>query len=139
MGATEIKVAPMRKNEKGIVLGETVKFPTNAALGKAGITSALERAIASLVSEEVDGIAIASAGDIDTKTSTITYATENLPGMIGFDFAEFCKEKFNLPDQRCARGSHWRDGVRSREGLCRPARLHAYPRLGRWRRIFCRR
>lgn len=97
MGATEVKVAPMRKNENGIALGETVKFPTNAALGKEGITSALERAIASLASAgEVDGIAIASAGDIDTKTSTITYATENLPGMIGFDFAGFCREKFNL-------------------------------------------
>ena len=98
MGATEIKVAPMRKNETGVSLGETVKFPTNASLGKEGITSALERAIASLLSQgEVDGIAIASAGDIDTQTSTITYATENLPGMIGFDFLRFCKEKFDLP------------------------------------------
>ena len=30
MGATEIKVAPMRKNENGILLGKTEKFPTNA-------------------------------------------------------------------------------------------------------------
>ena len=95
MGATEIKVAPMRKNENGILLGKTEKFPTNASQGKEGITAALERAIASLVSPEVEGIAIASAGDIDTNTSTITYATENLPGMIGFDFAGFCKEKFD--------------------------------------------
>lgn len=97
MGATEIKVAPMRKNESGVCLGEVEKFPTNAALGKEGITEALERAIASLCSSNVTGVAIASAGDIDTETSTITYATENLPGMIGFDFAAFCLEKFDLP------------------------------------------
>ena len=96
MGATEIKVAPMRKNENEYLLGKTEKFPTNAALGKEGITDALARAIASLIEADVDGIAIASAGDIDTKTATITYATENLPGMIGFDFAAFCKENFNL-------------------------------------------
>lgn len=97
MGATEIKVAPMRKSENGVILGEVEKFPTNAARGKEGITSALECAIASLCAEAPDGVAIASAGDIDTATSTITYATENLPGMIGFDFAAFCREKFNLP------------------------------------------
>ena len=97
MGATEIKVAPMRKNEEGITLGKVEKFPTNASLGKEGIVTALERAIASLASGEVEGIAIASAGDIDTATSTITYATENLPGMIGFDFGAFCREKFQLP------------------------------------------
>ena len=96
MGATEIKVAPMRKNENEYLLGKTEKFPTNAALGKEGITDALARAIASLMEADVDGIAIASAGDIDTKTATITYATENLPGMIGFDFAKFCKENFHL-------------------------------------------
>ena len=96
MGATEIKVAPMRKNENEYLLGKTEKFPTNAALGKEGITDALARAIASLIEADVDGIAIASAGDIDTKTATITYATENLPGMIGFDFAAFCKENFHL-------------------------------------------
>lgn len=96
MGATEIKVAPMRKKENEYLLGKTEKFPTNAALGKEGITDALARAIASLIEADVDGIAIASAGDIDTKTATITYATENLPGMIGFDFAKFCKENFHL-------------------------------------------
>ena len=72
MGATEIKVAPMRKNEKGVSLGKVEKFPTNASLGKEGIVLALERAIASLASDEAEGIAIASAGDIDTTTSTIT-------------------------------------------------------------------
>ena len=97
MGATEIKVAPMTRKENEIVMGEARRFPTNASLGKEGIVNALRDAIASLVSEGADSIAIASAGDIDVNTSVITYATENLPGMIGFDFAEFCKSEFNLP------------------------------------------
>ena len=97
MGATEIKVAPIKRSENKLIVGELNKFPTNASLGKEGIVDALYRAISSLNGEDVDGIAIASAGDIDVNTSIITYATENLPGMIGFDFAKFCKENFNLP------------------------------------------
>lgn len=97
MGATEIKVAPIKENNNEIIVGALNKFPTNASLGKQGIVEALHRAISSLMSEEVDGVAIASAGDIDVNTSVITYATENLPGMIGFDFSEFCKTSFSLP------------------------------------------
>ena len=97
MGATEIKVAPIKRSENKLIVGELNKFPTNASLGKEGIVDALYRAISSLNGEDADGVAIASAGDIDVNTSVIIYATENLPGMIGFDFAKFCKEKFNLP------------------------------------------
>ena len=97
MGATEIKVAPINRKENEIVVGNVQKFPTNASLGKKGIVDALHQAISSLNTPDVEGVAIASAGDIDVNTSIITYATENLPGMIGFDFAQFCKDNFNLP------------------------------------------
>ena len=97
MGATEIKVAPINRKENEIVVGNVQKFPTNASLGKKGIVDALHQAISSLNTPDVEGVAIASAGDIDVNTSIITYATENLPGMIGFDFAQFCKNNFNLP------------------------------------------
>ena len=97
MGATEIKVAPIKRSENKLIVGELNKFPTNASLGKEGIVDALHKAISSLNGDDVDGVAIASAGDIDVNTSIITYATENLPGMIGFDFAKFCKDNFNLP------------------------------------------
>ena len=90
MGATEIKVAPIKRNENELIVGAVNKFPTNASLGKQGIVDALYQAISSLNGADVDGVAIASAGDIDTESSIITYATENLPGMIGFDFAKFC-------------------------------------------------
>ena len=96
MGATEIKVAPMTQKGNEVLLGNVARFPTNASLGKEGIVSALRAAISSLVSSETEAVAIASAGDIDVNTSVITYATENLPGMIGFDFKEFCKREFGL-------------------------------------------
>ena len=96
MGATEIKVAPMTQRGQETVLGEVARFPTNASLGREGIVGALRDAISSLL-DGAEAVAIASAGDIDVNTSVITYATENLPGMIGFDFAEFCKKEFNLP------------------------------------------
>lgn len=97
MGATEIKVAPVTEKNNEIKVGKVERFPTNASLGKEGIVKALYDAISSLCDESTDGVAIASAGDIDTDTSVITYATENLPGMIGFDFAEFCQREFDLP------------------------------------------
>ena len=97
MGATEIKVAPIKEKDNAILVGEVQRFPTNASLGKQEIVDALRSAISSLYGPDVDGVAIASAGDIDTDTSVITYATENLPGMIGFDFADFCRSEFNLP------------------------------------------
>ena len=96
MDATEIKVTPMTQRGQETVLGEVARFPTNASLGREGIVSALRDAISSLL-DGAEAVAIASAGDIDVNTSVITYATENLPGMIGFDFAEFCKNEFNLP------------------------------------------
>jgi glucokinase len=97
MGATEIKVAPITQNENEIIVGRVERFPTNASLGKEGIVSALRDAVRSLAGEGADAVAIASAGDIDVNTSIITYATENLPGMIGFDFKEFCDREFGLP------------------------------------------
>lgn len=96
MGATEIKVAPIMEKGNEIVVGKVARFPTNASLGKEGIVKALRDAIASLYDKNTEGVAVASAGDIDTDTSVITYATENLPGMIGFDFSEFCNREFGL-------------------------------------------
>ena len=97
MGATEIKVAPIGRKENEIFVGEVQRFPTNSSLGKQGIVEALHSAISSQLDADVDGVAIASAGDIDVNSSVITYATENLPGMIGFDFKKFCLENFGLP------------------------------------------
>lgn len=92
LGATNIKAALFDENLTKLT--NTLSVPTRADEGKAGVLSALEEAVASF--GNVTALAVASAGDVDPETSRITYATQNLPGMTGFDFAAFGREH-NLP------------------------------------------
>lgn len=85
LGATNIKAALFDRQINKLT--ETVSIPTRAELGRAGIVAALRQAVNSF--DGVSHIAVSSAGDVDSEQSRITYATENLPGMSGFDFAEF--------------------------------------------------
>lgn len=97
LGATGIKAAPFdRAAGADPMTAPAVTVPTDAALGREGIVRALDRAISGFLTGETEGIAIASAGDVDPERACITYATENLPGMTGFDFARYA-EKYRLP------------------------------------------
>lgn len=97
LGATGIKTAPFdRAAGADPMTAPAVTVPTDAALGRDGIVRALDRAISGFLTGETEGIAIASAGDVDPERARITYATENLPGMTGFDFARYA-EKYRLP------------------------------------------
>lgn len=94
LGATEIKVCafPQQNNEFF-----WKKFPTNAQNGKKGILAALHAAIKSCQTPQTEAISIATAGNVDEQRGIISYATDNLPGMTGFDIAAFCQENFHLP------------------------------------------
>lgn len=99
LGATGIKVAPMHNDVPAggdPLAGAMQTIPTDANLGKEGIVRALDRAISLYLSEKTEGVAVASAGDVDPKAACITYATENLPGMTGFSYAAYA-EKYHLP------------------------------------------
>ena len=96
LGATEIKVATATGNQVPVV-SETKKIPTRAKDGKEGILAALHCAIAGCDIASAKGIAVATAGTVDENRAVISYATENLPGMTGFNFAEFCNQRFHLP------------------------------------------
>ncbi len=100
LGATGIKVAPFERTQVSAggdpLAGPVQTVPTDADLGKEGIVRALDRAISLHLSPRTEGIAVASAGDVDTKAACITYATDNLPGMTGFSYAEYAK-KYNRP------------------------------------------
>ena len=89
LGATEIKVAPVNNGK----MGKTLKVPTNADGGAQAITQALRRAVA-LIPEKAEGLAVATAGTVDEKACKITFATQNLPGMTGFDFRRFFANAF---------------------------------------------
>lgn len=100
LGATGIKVAPFERTNTpagGDPLAGSVQIvPTDADLGKEGIVRALDRAISLYLSAQTEGIAVASAGDVDPQKARITYATENLPGMTGFSYAAYAK-KYDIP------------------------------------------
>lgn len=100
LGATGIKVAPFETKNLPAggdpLAGPVQVVPTNADLGKEGIIRALDKAIGLHLSAQTEGIAVASAGNVDTAQARITYATENLPGMTGFSYAEYGK-KYALP------------------------------------------
>ena len=100
LGATGIKVAPFERTQLPAggdpLAGSVQTVPTDADLGKEGIVRALDRAISLYLSTQTEGIAVASAGDVDPRAACITYATENLPGMTGFSYADYAK-KYDLP------------------------------------------
>lgn len=100
LGATAIKAAPFEPKTApagaDALAGAVQTVPTDANLGKEGIVRALDRAISLFLSERTQGIAVASAGNVDTAEARITYATENLPGMTGFSYAAYAK-KYALP------------------------------------------
>lgn len=89
LGATNIKASLFDCDMKKA--SDTIAVPTCAERGRAGIEAALEKAANMFCG--VSCIAVSSAGDIDVRSSRITYATDNLPGMIGFDFVEFGKKR----------------------------------------------
>lgn len=47
--------------------------------------------------ENIDGVAISTAGMVDYKTGIISYANPNIKDYIGFDWVSGIKEEFNLP------------------------------------------
>lgn len=97
LGATNVKAALIARQRNSIKkLGETVVVPTRADCGREGIVNALDSAVKTLLSPEVKFIAVSSAGDVDAERALITYATQNLPGMTGFDYNQFGK-KYSLP------------------------------------------
>lgn len=95
LGATNIKVALFDTTNNPRLIEQRV-VPTNADKGFEAIKQALMDAIAPYA-DSVCAVSIASAGDVDSEKGVITYATDNLPNMTGFDYVGFVKEKFNLP------------------------------------------
>ena len=71
-------------------------MPTDADKGKQGIIAALKRATELYLDNDVTEVAMSSAGNIDSEAKTITYATDNLPGMTGFDYGKFFAENYGL-------------------------------------------
>lgn len=96
LGATNIKVALFDETDGKLVVGKVSEVPTDANKGKQGIIAALKRATELHLDSDVSEVAMSSAGNIDSEAKTITYATDNLPGMTGFDYGKFFAENYGL-------------------------------------------
>ncbi len=94
LGATNVKSGLL---QDGVLL-RTASTPTNTSNGLQGIVDSLKASIEPFIQEKgVRAICISSAGKIDENTGKVLYATENLPGYIGFDICGWVKETYNLP------------------------------------------
>ncbi|WP_296143236.1 ROK family protein [uncultured Anaerococcus sp.] len=65
---------------------------------------------------QVEGVAISTAGMVDTKNGSIRYASELIPGYTGINFKDPIKEKFDLPcyvenDVNCAGLAEYKSGA----------------------------
>lgn len=91
LGATNIKVALFDETKQQPLAQVVKQIPTDAHKGKSGILAALDKAVELRGSAEV--VALSSAGNIDSEAKILTYATDNLPGMSGFDYGKFFAER----------------------------------------------
>ena len=114
IGGTFIKYGLI--NENGEIL-EKHELATEASKGGEQI---LEKTL-KIVGEykenhQVEGVAISTAGMVDTKNGSIRYASELIPGYTGINFKEPIKEKFDLPtyvenDVNCAGLAEYKSGA----------------------------
>lgn len=114
IGGTFIKYGLI--NEKGEIL-EKHELATEASKGGKQI---LEKTL-KIVGEykenhQVEGVAISTAGMVDTKKGAIRYASDLIPGYTGINFKDPIKEKFNLActvenDVNCAGLAEYKAGA----------------------------
>lgn len=73
-----------------------IKEPTHGRVGRDAIVSSLNKVINALLNDNVTGISISSAGDIDPIQGLCTYASDNLKGWTGFHIKDFIEHKYHL-------------------------------------------
>jgi glucokinase len=112
IGGTSIKYGVLTGTGK-VLMHESI--PTQAYLGGESVI----RKVTSIVKEielimKLDGIAISSAGQIDSVEGTVLHATDNIPQYSGMKIKELIEKETNLPvsienDVNCAAlGEYWK-------------------------------
>lgn len=112
IGGTNIKYGLL--NEQGDILFKS-KTPTKASDGGKAIMAQITEVGQSLQKEyQLDGIAISTAGQINSREGNVIHATESLPGYTGLNIKKEMEKVFRLPvvvdnDVNCAAiGEYWR-------------------------------
>jgi glucokinase len=120
IGGTNIK-AGIVSNDGAIIRFE--KMPTQAQKGFGFTFILLKQIIAKLLSHaaelgDVCGIGCASAGQIDHINGKVVFATDNIPGLSGFEMKNELESAFGLPVlvendvNAMALGEHWLGAAR---------------------------
>lgn len=92
IGGTEIKYALCDEN---LVLGNKHKVPTEAENGG----KALIQKVISIISEYdgIDRVAISTAGQVNSESGTVVYATDNIPNYTGTEVKKIIEEETGIP------------------------------------------
>lgn len=116
IGGTFIKYAVM--DEEGAFLFHD-SVPTDADHGANSLVAKIVGLCGRIMNDfEIDGIAISSAGQIDSRQGVVVFATDNLPGYTGTRLAELISDHTGLPvtvenDVNCtALGESWKGAAR---------------------------
>lgn len=114
IGGTFIKYGLI--NENGEIL-EKNELATEASKGGEQILAKVLKIVETYHTKEpVEGVAISTAGMVDSKKGAIRYASDLIPAYIGINFKDPIKEKFNLPcsvenDVNCAGLAEYKTGA----------------------------
>lgn len=114
IGGTFIKYGLI--NENGEIL-EKQELVTEASKGGKQILEKTLKIVENYKeNHQVEGVAISTAGMVDTKNGSIRYASELIPGYTGINFKDPIKEKFDLPcyvenDVNCAGLAEYKSGA----------------------------
>lgn len=94
IGGTKILSAVI--DEKGNTI-KSLRVPSEGKEGREKILSRLYEAIEGVLSEDIEGIGIGTAGQVDPDTGSIVTATPNLKDWAGTPLKDIIEEKFKLP------------------------------------------
>lgn len=114
IGGTFIKYGLI--NENGEIL-EKNELATEANKGGEQILAKVLKIVETYHTKEpVEGVAISTAGMVDSKKGAIRYASDLIPAYTGINFKDPIKEKFNLPcsvenDVNCAGLAEYKTGA----------------------------
>lgn len=75
----------------------TIQNPTSIQDGVQALLNSIVQLCQQLITPDVFGIGIGSAGQIDTEAGTVTYANQNLPDWTGTPIRQFVESQLNLP------------------------------------------
>ncbi|MCX7795645.1 MAG: ROK family protein [bacterium] len=94
IGGTKILSAVI--DEEGNII-KTLRVPSEGKEGRERILSHLYEAIEGVLTDDIEGIGIGTAGQVDPDTGTIITATPNLKDWAGTSLKDIIERRFNLP------------------------------------------